>query len=154
MLIDTPISVDMPASGIYAITCRANGRIYIGQSTHIQARIRSHVWDLSRGRHSVKDLQSDFDAFGLDEFEFAIVERVADTTRLISRENRWIWICSFRGSNVYNSLSIYDVPLFASIPWTLRPKKKRDRRVKHFWYIRPIENTWEFNAYPCRIDRY
>lgn len=61
--------------GIYRITNAANGRIYIG-STMQSFRIRwdAHRYMLSKGTHSNKGLQADWQQYGEQAFVFEIVE--------------------------------------------------------------------------------
>ena len=62
-----------PISGVYKITCRRNGRFYIGQSTNIYARWMQHISSLACGNHNVKEMQDDATRYGLEDFQFKII---------------------------------------------------------------------------------
>lgn len=57
--------------GIYKITCKKNGKFYIGQSTDIKRRFSQHR------RKPPARMQEDFDLYGVDEFIFEILEECA-----------------------------------------------------------------------------
>lgn len=50
---------DMINPGLYRINCKVNGKVYIGESTIICGRIRSHFAELAVGKHHCKELQAD-----------------------------------------------------------------------------------------------
>src|SRR6266568_1460049 len=69
---NTMSSIDIPAtSGIYRITCTANGRFYIGSAVNLQRRWRVHQHYLSHGTHQNQHLQRAFDKKGFN------IDRVA-----------------------------------------------------------------------------
>lgn len=57
-------------SGIYRITNRVDGRVYIGRTICFEDRRRQHFYDLRSRRHANKHLQDAFDQDGEDAFEF------------------------------------------------------------------------------------
>lgn len=76
-------------SGIYKITCRVTGKIYIGQSQSLGARKRQH-WDKLRlGKHKNKKMQADWNEYGAANFSFDILEKCA-VSDLNEREIYWI----------------------------------------------------------------
>lgn len=65
---------DFPrASGLYTLTNRQTGSVYVGESGDILQRLRSHRSMLERGAHFCRDLQTDFDVHGIASFEVAIL---------------------------------------------------------------------------------
>ena len=58
-------------SGIYYIKNIVNGKLYVGQSINVHARLSRHKTDLRVGRDS-KHLQRAYDKYGEDHFEFAL----------------------------------------------------------------------------------
>ena len=60
--------------GIYCIKNKINNKVYIGQSTDITSRFRSHKSSLRRGNHYNSYLQKSWNKHGEDEFEFCILE--------------------------------------------------------------------------------
>ena len=63
--------------GIYSITNKINGKIYFGQSHHIEHRFDAHKW-----REANKHLKSSYKKYGLENFEFAIVKVLHDSPTL------------------------------------------------------------------------
>lgn len=86
--------------GIYRITNRVSGRIYIGSSVDVMERIGAHFSHLRRGRHINGHLQRSFNLYGEAAFESTIVEYVDDIAMLIEREQ--FWLDSFESSLLYN----------------------------------------------------
>lgn len=63
---------------IYGIRHRKTGKMYVGRTTNsISGRLSQHIFDLRSHRHSVEDMQSDFDTYG-EDYEFYILD-VVDT---------------------------------------------------------------------------
>ena len=60
-------------TGIYMILNHANDKIYIGQSIDIKTRWKQHKSNLNCNRHENKHLQSAWDKYGKDKFEFIIL---------------------------------------------------------------------------------
>ena len=58
--------------GIYKITCKENGKVYIGRSINIDERLKSHKRSLVSGKHINKKLQADFNKYGEDAFVFEV----------------------------------------------------------------------------------
>lgn len=76
--------------GIYAITCTANGRVYIGSSTDLRSRLQEHRRKLEIGTHRNPHLVNAVNKYGADSMRYEIVELVADSSQLIDREQWWM----------------------------------------------------------------
>ena len=63
-------------SGVYKITNKINGRIYIGSAKEFKRRYNQHRIGLIKKKHSNKFLQADFDKCGEDAFVFEVIEVV------------------------------------------------------------------------------
>jgi len=59
---------------IYAIRCKANGRVYIGRTSKISERIQTHFSELKRKKYSSKLMIEDFEKYGKENFEIYILE--------------------------------------------------------------------------------
>lgn len=77
------------ASGIYRID-GPNGKVYIGSSANIKARWYTHRYQLERGVHGNKHLQSAWNKHGADAFTFSILELVDDKNELARIEQAWL----------------------------------------------------------------
>lgn len=74
-------------SGVYTITCTANGRRYVGSSGDVRSRWRYHKSALRNGWHPIVLLQSDWNEHGAGAFEFRVMAKIADSTvRLIAEQ--------------------------------------------------------------------
>lgn len=65
-------------SGIYKITCKANGHYYIGKSKDIPGRWRQHIHNLKTDSHANHHLQACFNKYGLDSLQFSILYEVPE----------------------------------------------------------------------------
>lgn len=64
-------------AGIFRITNRENGRVYLGSSLNLHGPLNKHQFVLSMGSHMNKALQKDWQKFGADAFVFEIVDTVS-----------------------------------------------------------------------------
>lgn len=73
-------------SGIYKITCSANGMFYIGSSKHIDKRFRDHRYVLRRGKHQNIVMQRLYDKHGESSFVFEKIIDVPNIADLVKTE--------------------------------------------------------------------
>ena len=88
--------------GIYSILNKENGKIYVGQSVNIESRFAHHKWELKNNKHINSHLQSSVNKYGIDSFEFNILES-CDESKLNDNERWWIdYFNSTIRNNGYN----------------------------------------------------
>ena len=75
--------------GVYKITNKVNGKIYIGSSKDIYKRWKHHVCRLNSGKHVNSYLQNAWNKYGEDSFIFDIQE-VCDENHIREREQYYI----------------------------------------------------------------
>jgi len=75
--------------GIYKITCTANGKVYIGQSTNVSRRLTSHKYNLKNNKHTNTPLQNSFNKYGLKAFTWEPIEYCKKEV-LTEREYYWM----------------------------------------------------------------
>ena len=68
-------------AGIYILEQRDTRRQYIGQSTDIIGRVRSHIERLVRGKHSNRAMTSDHASYGLERWRITSILLPADHIR-------------------------------------------------------------------------
>lgn len=88
-------------SGIYKFTQRDTGRIYVGSTVNIHRRLGFHLSLLRKGNHSNRKLQADANEFGVDSFEFAILE-VTPNDESILNEREEYWRERLKSDQYYN----------------------------------------------------
>ncbi len=75
--------------GIYQIKNIKNNKCYIGLTTDISNRFLFHQRRLMQGTHKNKHLQTSFNKYGIDSFQFNIIEECSEELLSI-REKYWI----------------------------------------------------------------
>ena len=63
----------LPAA-VYKIVCNPTGKAYIGQSKHYPRRFTDHKRELLQKKHKNSTLQADYIKYGIDAFEFSIIQ--------------------------------------------------------------------------------
>jgi len=92
-------------SGIYCFRHIASGKIYIGQTVNLSDRIMDHI----NGNNSNIILQRAITKYGVNNFEFLVVEFVTDTSLLTTSEQVHLdWLFSLPLNMRYNVCSIAD----------------------------------------------
>lgn len=97
-------------SGLYTITNRENGKIYIGESLDIYRRWhKEHIPQLRKNCHYNEELQNDFNKYGEENFSFEILERysvdnpITTKARILILEGYYITQFKKSGIELYNS---------------------------------------------------
>jgi excinuclease UvrABC nuclease subunit len=78
-------------SGVYAIRNDLNNHMYIGSTTNLRRRLRTHIGYLKNDKHANERLQCDFNKIGIDKFSYIILEHCdenIDTLHYL--ENKYI----------------------------------------------------------------
>lgn len=84
--------------GIYRITNLVTGKSYIGQTRmNFGDRRDAHFSLLNAGTHYSKEMQVDWDTYGSENFEFAVLEIVDDPALLNDLEIRYINVYTAKG---------------------------------------------------------
>ena len=68
--------------GIYKITNKINGKVYIGESLDIERRWNEHKLDLENGTHHSFKLQNDYNEYSKNNFMFEILEEIDEDKNL------------------------------------------------------------------------
>jgi len=75
--------------GIYQIKNIVNGKVYIGSSKRIGSRWKDHIRMLNNNKHHSLHLQSAWNMYGPDNFEFSVLEKCS-VDEIFKREQYYI----------------------------------------------------------------
>lgn len=106
-------------SGIYKITNKENGKFYVGSAQNLRRRKNSHLNCLKRGVHDNEHLQRSYDKYGIDSFDFSIIE-LCEIDALLEREQ--YYLDQYFGLN-----ECYNMSRYASHPMKGRKHTKETR---------------------------
>lgn len=79
----------MNTSGIYSITAKHNGMVYVGSSVNIEKRWREHRCSLRKNYHGNGHLQRTYNKHGKDCFVWKVLEH-CEKEKVLEREAYWI----------------------------------------------------------------
>lgn len=83
--------IAMTDTGIYLIKNKVNGKVYVGSAAQsFSRRWSKHKTDLGKEMHHSTHLQSACDKYGIENFEFEMVEKVEDLNIILEREQFYI----------------------------------------------------------------
>ena len=99
--------INQRISGIYKIINKVNGKYYVGSAININYRSRGrwacHIRGLNGNYHYNRHLQSAWNKYGKEAFEFQIVETVpSDKTLILSTEQGYLDIAKLEQDKCYN----------------------------------------------------
>lgn len=60
--------------GVYKIVNKANGKIFVASAKNIPARINRHKMELQFGSDNIKELQEDYNKYGVDNISYEVVD--------------------------------------------------------------------------------
>ena len=82
---------DKNLKGIYSITNKSNGKMYIGKTEdRFIERYWNHRWKLKEKRHENKHLERSWNKYGSGNFEFNVIHRLRENEEINELEKRYI----------------------------------------------------------------
>lgn len=95
-------------SGVYTITNKENGKVYIGSTIDFERRWKEHRDGLQKSTHGNPHLQASWNKYGEATFEFGVLEYLDNLDKLIGAEQFWMDIYREEGRELYNfGLAVY-----------------------------------------------
>lgn len=89
--------------GVYKITNKLNGRVYIGSAKEFKERSKQHAKSLEKGKHHNRFLQADYNKCGPEVFCFSILEIVeGDKLARTTAEQKYVNETYDHGDQCYN----------------------------------------------------
>jgi group I intron endonuclease len=99
------ITVKPNVIGVYTITCKPNGMVYVGSSKDVFGRFSGHIAKLRSGKHQRHNMAIDFAQYGESAFEFAIASVHANIDE--AKEAEADLIVHYRSAGKsYNALAV------------------------------------------------
>ncbi len=89
-------------SGIYFITNKEDGTIYVGSSKNCQLRWSQHKTELRKDRHCNQKLQSVWNKYGESIFTFSVIEECHADLLYIKEQEHLDLLQAQPGINLYN----------------------------------------------------
>jgi group I intron endonuclease len=90
------------STGVYKITNKLNGKVYIGSSTNLEQRKMDHFKPSTLVSHrSHLPLYQDIKCYGVENFNFEVIEYCKED-ELVQRED--FYLSKVQGSDCYNSV--------------------------------------------------
>lgn len=80
------MKTDDRSSGIYAIKCHPNGKVYIGSAVSFKRRLHGHLSQLRLNKHHSKHLQASWNKYGEDCFSFEVLAHVEKKLLLLAEQ--------------------------------------------------------------------
>jgi len=99
-----------PNAGVFKITNKANGKIFVSSSLNLKAIFNRLKTELRFGSCRIRELQNDWNSFGAEQFTFDIVEIVepdknenaVDAKSIKTCEELWLYELKPYGEIGYN----------------------------------------------------
>jgi group I intron endonuclease len=91
--------------GIYFIVNKVTGAVYIGQSNNLRHRETEHFWSLAKNTHHCNALQTAFNCYGRELFEFHHLE-YTKKSELRESEQFWMDYFVFLDCEIYNTFLV------------------------------------------------
>lgn len=131
----------------------ASGRAYIGSSKNIKSRWSYHKTYLKRNKHPNCALQNYVNKYGLDSFEFTILEIVTEDVNLKVIENNYMinFGIGIIGSNKFNHDKGFNTQ-WAGMEGCVDPTKYKKGKDHHL-YGKPGPNKILTNEHKANISK-
>jgi hypothetical protein len=115
---DYDISIVENLSTVYCIFCKNTGKYLVGETINFKKRSNQHLTSLNLGGHSNSSLQADYKLYGLEAFEFVIVQEggaLADHTTRLQVQNSLIETLNANNASYTSGLAETTQPRFAGM---------------------------------------
>ena len=115
--------------GIYKITCKPNGKIYVGSSENIQKRWSRHRQMLKRNDHPNPNIQASWNKYGADAFSFEMILELSKEESLFDVEQTYL----DSGDYEFNSAKIAGIGFRTGVKHTKDARAKMTAGQHRYW---------------------
>jgi len=116
--------------GIYKITNKINGKIYVGSSKSIESRWKQHIYELNKGTHHSNKLQRAWNKYSEEDFKFEVIQIVNNESELFKYEQEWIDKTKcYEGKYGYNICDIAGMPISKN---KIKDKVKEEEKKQEY----------------------
>ncbi len=134
-------------AGVYALVNIMNGKMCVGSTRHFDHRKYQHRYKLRTNTHPNAHLQSAANLYGVDIFDFVVLETVPNPFWLLAREQAWIRRLDSQNPEVgYNCADA----------WVIKqsPKHlKKPRTYRHYTLLSPDNEKVEVSRLKIFCDQ-
>lgn len=131
--------------GIYSVTNRITGDVYIGQTVNFKRRWREHKRELNQNQHINKHLQGAWNKYGEESFEFRIIHLCDELDDLNELERYYIAKFNTYADGYNLTLGgdgfVYDKKDLINKRVEQSKKSKRYMRGKSLYSVKQIETV-------------
>jgi group I intron endonuclease len=152
-------------SGIYKITCTANGKIYIGSAINLRLRRNQHYSALNVNKHCNKYLQRTYNKYGKNDFKYEVLE-CCNPDILIEREQYYLDTLLFaqeylrKENNKFRKAGFNLCPVAGKTLLGVRKSKETRKRMslarkgeKHYNYGKSLTDEHKANMSKSLVGR-
>lgn len=115
------------SAGVYSITSRLTGKVYVGSSVNVVLRWRHHRSRLRTGHHTNSHLQAHARKYGVDDLVFEMMEAEPDYSLRLGLEQ--LMVTALYGRQCFNQAQDVSAPTRGRSP-TLESRAKQSAALK------------------------
>jgi len=139
--------------GVYKITNIKNNKVYVGSAININNRFKTHKRLLKNNKHYNSHLQSSFNMYGIENFQYEIIE-ITNINELLLKEKYWIETLNANNPNYgYNKRLIVN----SNLGIKLSDETKRKLSVSHMGHKRSNDTNQKIKESQykkiCQFDK-
>lgn len=146
--------LNLDCKGIYCIKNIINNKVYIG-STYVcfLKRFKKHFYNFQKNNHPNEYLKSSIYKYGIENFEFQILEVIIDKHLLLNREKYWIDF--YKSSDNKYGYNINSNPNLSPM-LNINSRKKVSETIKKLYkdgIIKPNSTTFKKGSIPWNKNK-
>jgi len=138
----------MSICGVYTITNKINGKVYVGSSADINKRWNYHRRKLSKNSHKNKHLQNAWNKYGKNNFEFRVMEE-CDRQSQYSVEQKYLDAAEKSPKKYYNQHYKATGSTIRTKLWT----QEEYNDLKEYWLNNGTMKLYEYGKQKYKVSQ-